>query len=103
VHGLENPAPITVFKVRAPAESSPIQRARIADKPERTRLEKITTLLQAVSAVLVPLLIAAGSLLIQQSIAKQTTAKDYVSLAIDILKLIPRSKVLQEILYGIGQ
>jgi len=68
----------------------PIRRARIAEKPERTRLERITTLLQAVSAVLVPVLIAGGGWLIQQSIAKQTTAKDYVSLAIDILKVDPK-------------
>ena len=68
----------------------PIKRERIADKPERTRLEKITTLLQAASAILVPIVVAVAGLIIQQSIAKQTTAKDYVSLAIDILKVDPK-------------
>lgn len=63
---------------------------RGSPKPERTRLERITTLLQAASAVLVPVLIAGGGWAIQQSIAKQTTAKDYVSLAIDILKVDPK-------------
>ncbi len=29
---------------------------RVTEKPERTRLEKVTTLLQAVSAVLIPVL-----------------------------------------------
>ena len=68
----------------------PIKRVRIAEKPERTRLEKVTTLLQAVSAVLVPIVVAVAGLSIQQSIAKQTTDKDYVSLAIDILKVDPK-------------
>jgi hypothetical protein len=79
--------------VRQP-EVHPIKRERITEKPERTRLEKVTTLLQAVSAVLVPVLIAAGSLFIQQSIARQTTAKDYVALAIDILKVDPKAQDL---------
>jgi hypothetical protein len=68
----------------------PIKRARIAEKPQRTRLEKVTTLLQALSAILVPIVVAVAGLIIQQSIAKQTTGKDYVSLAIDILKVDPK-------------
>jgi hypothetical protein len=68
----------------------PIQGVRITEKPERTRLEQITTLLQALSAILVPIVVAVAGFIIQQSIAKQTTAKDYVSLAIDILKVDPK-------------
>jgi hypothetical protein len=75
--------------VRQP-KALPIKRERIADKPERTRLEKITTLLQALSAILVPIVVAVAGFIIQQSIAKQTTSKDYVSLAIDILKVDPK-------------
>jgi hypothetical protein len=67
---------------------------RITKKPERTRLETITTLLQAMSAILVPIVVAVAGLIIQQSIAKQTTAKDYVSLAIDILKVDPKTQDL---------
>jgi hypothetical protein len=80
--------------VRQP-KAYPIKRVRITEKPERTRLEKVTTLLQAVSAVLVPIVVAVAGLIIQQSIAKQTTAKDYVSLAIDILKVDPKIQDLK--------
>jgi hypothetical protein len=68
----------------------PIKPVRITEKPERTRLEQVTTLLQALSAILVPIVVAVAGLIIQQSIAKQTTGKDYVSLAIDILKVDPK-------------
>jgi hypothetical protein len=62
----------------------------IANRPERTRLEQVTTLLQALSAILVPIVVVVVGGNIQQSITKQTTAKDYVSLAIDILKADPK-------------
>jgi hypothetical protein len=76
--------------VRRPKVFNPIKRVRIANKPERTLLEKITTLLQALSAVAVPIVVVVVGGNIQQSITKQTTAKDYVSLAIDILKVDPK-------------
>jgi hypothetical protein len=72
----------------------PIKRVRITEKPERTLLEKITTLLQALSAIAVPIVVAVVGGNIQQSITKQTTDKDYVSLAIDILKVDPKAQDL---------
>lgn len=67
-----------------------IKRAGSSEKPERTRLEKITTLSVAAASVIVTGLIGYFGASIQQSIAKQTTAKDYVSLAIEILKFEPK-------------
>ena len=74
-----------------------IKRVRIAEEPERTRLERITTILQAVSAILVPIVVAVAGLIIQESIAKQSAqiqksaaeqsvAKDYVGIATTILE-----------------
>lgn len=57
---------------------------------QRTWLEIATTALQALSALAVPLAVAWIGFLIQQSVAKQTTAKDYVALAIEILKVEPK-------------
>jgi hypothetical protein len=53
--------------------------------------------MSALSAILVPIVVAVAGFIIRQSMAKQTTAKDYVSLAIDILKVDPK---IQDVYVG---
>lgn len=58
-----------------------------SDKPKtKNSLEKIESIVRIISTILIPLIIGAGGWWIQSSIQSQTVGRDYVKLAIDILK-----------------